>query len=265
MMIRIARRVLCFAVLGLLASSCQTRQPVEPTTPGTVRAGSPIFFHPAVSQAPIMLDSGRYPNLFAGGSRATWIEPQAAAPAAGATPASATVEGMEKEDPAMMAEQVEPAGLDDQTRMLAANFNVIVCDIASMFTDTSIAYDVVGFRGIQVYLLASDGRQFMPVQQIMGTELTETPQGALRQYRRKNILLFPKEPIPVATPLEGSRSPALRLVLEGYGSKFYFEWPAQVPGSIGPPPIGEQEWVVKGEEAYRKTKKKATGIRHKFD
>lgn len=264
MKIRIVGRALCVAVLVVVASSCQTKQPVEPTTPGSVRAGAPIIFHPAVAQVPLMLESGRYPNLFGGGSRATWIEPQAAA-AAGTTPGSATVEGMEKEDPAMMTESVAPAGMDDQTRMLAANFNVVVCDIESMFTDTSIAYDVVGFRGIQVYLLAADGRQYAPVQQIMGTELMEAQRGALKQYRRKNILLFPKEPIVVATPLEGGRPPALRLVLEGYSSKFYFEFPAQVPGKIGPPPIGEQEWVVKGEEGYRKTKKKASGIRHTFD
>ena len=262
---RAAYGLCCAALLTLLASSCQTRQPVEPTTPDTVRAGSPIFFRPAVPQAPIMLESGRYPNLFGGTSRATWIDAQAAAPAAGTTPATATVVGMEKEDLAMMTEPVAVSGMDDHTRMMAANFNVIVCEIESTFTDTSIAYDVVGFRGIQAYLLAADGRQFTPVQRVIGTELKESNQGALKQYRRKNILLFPKEPIPVTTPLEGSRSPAMRLVLEGYGSKFYFEWPAQVPGSIGAPPIGEQEWVVKGEEAYRKTKKKAGGIMHRFD
>ena len=257
------RRALCqslgLALVVMLAAGCQTRQPVEPDTDDSVRAGSPIFFHPAVPQVPIMLESGKYPTLFGGTSRATWIEPQSNVPATGAT-----VEGMEKDDPAMLAEKVDAPGMDDQTRMMAANFNVVVCDIESTFTDMSIAYDVVGFRGIQAYLLTADGRQYPPVQRMVGTELGEEQQGALKRYRRKNILLFPKEPITVATPLEGSRSLGVRLVLEGYGSRFYFEWPARVPGKIGPAPIGEQEWVKKGEEVYRKTKKKAGNINQKF-
>lgn len=248
----------CVMAVMALASGCQTRQPVEPGTDASVRAGSPIFFHPAAAQVPIMLGSGRYPTLFSGTSRATWIEP-ASAPAA---PAPAGAGG----DPeaAAMAEPVGGPGVDDEARMLAANFNVIACDIESSFNDTSIAYDVVGFRGITAYLLSADGTQVPPVQRIIGTDLREEQQGALKKYGRRNLLLFPRTPLTVATPVDGGQPPALRLVLEGYGAMFYFEFPAQVPGKIGPAPIGQQPWVQKGEEVYRKTREKGRGINQKF-
>lgn len=249
-----------------LAVGCQTKQPVEPTTPEQVRAGAPIYFHPAVPRAAIMLESGRYPTLFDSASAATWIEPTVPVAAPAAAPAQASVAGMDKEDPSVMAEPVAaPAGVDEQTRALAANFTVIACDIASTFSDSSIAYDAVGLRNVQVYLMAADGRQVPPVQRIIGTELQETPAGALKRYQRRNLLLFPKDPFQVETPVAGTPSPRLRLVLEGYSSKFYFEWPAQVPGNIGAPPIGEQEWVQKGEEVYRGVRKKERAIIHKFD
>ena len=43
-----------------LAAGCQTKQPVEPTTPDQVRAGAPIFFHPAVPRA----NDGAWPQPF---------------------------------------------------------------------------------------------------------------------------------------------------------------------------------------------------------
>jgi hypothetical protein len=263
------RAGLAVLLAAVLASSCQTRQPVEPTTPDSVPAGAPVLFHPAVSQVPIMLGSGRYPTLFDGASRATWIEPASAAatPAAsaqGATP-KATKEGMDKEEPTMMAEAVSAPAVDEQARMMSANFVTISCDIASVFSDISIAYDVVGFRGVQVYLLTADGQQIPPVQTIIGSELRETQQGALKKYHRKNVLLFPKEPVAVPAPLQGGPAPALRLVLEAQGSMFYFEWPALLPGKIGPPKISEQEWVKKGEAGYRAVHKKERAILHKFD
>lgn len=260
-------KVAIVLVAAGLVAGCQTKQPVEPTTPDQVRAGAPIYFHPAVPRAAIMLESGRYPTLFDSASAATWIEPMApVAMAPAAAPASASVAGMDKEDPSVMAEPVSTAGGEDaQTRALAANFTVIACDIASTFSDSSIAYDVVGLRSMQVYLMAADGRQVPPVQRIIGTELHEESVGALKRYHRRNLLLFPKDPFQVETPVAGTPSPRLRLVLEGYSSKFYFEWPAQVPGNIGAPPIGEQEWVQKGEEVYRGVRKKERAIIHKFD
>jgi len=65
--------------------------------------------------------------------------------------------------------------------------------------------------------------------------------------------------------MAGTLAPGVRLVLEGHGSVFYFEWPAQVPGTIGPPKFSEREAVKKIEAGYQKGREKQRGIMHKFD
>lgn len=267
-----APKIAVALLLTLASSSCQTRQPVEPTTAERVPAGAPIYFHPANAQAPIMFESGRYPTLFAGNSHATWIEPVApAAPAASAVkevsvaaPGQPSLEAMEN-DPKQLSEAVPPSAEEQEARALATNFNVVYCDMASVFMDSAIAYDVVGLRNVQAYLLTPEGKRLEPVQRMINSQLDEQPQGALKKYRRSIVLLFPKEPEPIATPLAGARPPGMRLMLEGYGSKFYFEWPAQIPVEIGAPPLGEREWVKKGEKTYRGVRTKERAVIHKFD
>lgn len=260
-----AWKVAAGALMALLTAACQTKQPVEPTTPDPVRAGDPLVFHPATPLAPIQFEGGRYPILFGGGSHATWVEPAPPAATAPAAPVKTTAEGMDKDAPAMLSERVVPAPVDAQTRSYAANFNVVTCDIESAFTDTALAYDAVGFRNVEVYLQSPDGQKISPVQRIIGADLDTESVGALKKYHRKNILLFPKQSFPVATPLEGAPAPGVRLVLEGYGSKFYFQWAAQTPADIGAPPLKDQEWVKKGEENYRKAHQKERAVLHKFD
>ena len=165
----------------------------------------------------------------------------------------------------MLNEKVVPPPVDAQTHAYTANFNVVKCDIESVFTDTALAYDAVGFRNIEVYLQSGDGQKVLPVQRLIGADLDTESVGALKKYHRKNVLLFPKQPFPVTTPLEGAPAPGVRLVLEGYGSKFYFQWAAQIPGEIGAPPLKDQEWVKKGEENFQKARQKERAVLHKFD
>lgn len=277
---KILRSATALLAVLICASGCQTRRPVEPTTAEKVPAGAPIVFHPAVAQVPINMESGRYPTLFAGGTRATWIEagsmaadamtPAAPANAQGTTP-KASVDAMNREDAAVMSDAIvvapkpEMSSMADDVRMYSAGFNVVVVDAESAFTDTSIAYDVVGFRGIHAYLQLPNGAQLTPVQIIVGSDLEQQAMGALRKYHRRNLLLFPKEPISVATPMAGTQAPGLRLVLEGNGCLFYFEWPALLPGMIGPPKFTEREGVKKIEAGYEVGRKKERGILHKFD
>lgn len=268
--------VLVVLALSISATGCRTRQPVEPVTDEKVPAGAPVIFRPATTQVPINIESGRYPTLFGGGSRATWVEAgsysaatQPAAPAQAEANQSAT--SIDQQDSAMLADAIAvparpaPSGVDDDVRALSAGFNVVVLDAESAFTDTSIAYDTVGLRGVNAYLRLPNGQQITPVQVIVGSDLEQSAQGALRKYRRKNLLLFPKDPIAVSAPMAGTQPPGVRLVLEANGCVFYFEWPALVPGQIGPPKFSDREAVQKIGAGYEKAREKERGILHKFD
>jgi len=255
-------------VSALLLSACQTRPPADPDTQDRVPASAPLIFRPALAEARLVLGEGHYPTLFAPASRAVWTEPGASPPAptsATQQPASAqaTIK-LDENDPAQLT-GVVAAPVDDRVRMMAANFRVIECYLESAFADSSIAYDAVGLRNVQAYLELPDGQRIDPAQKIMDSNLLETPVGALRRYQRKNILVFPATPITVATPVPGTPSPGVRLVLEGHGSKFYFEWPAALPSAIGALPISKQEWVQDTKGAYHTVRQKQRAILHKFD
>ncbi|MEA3365134.1 MAG: hypothetical protein U9Q79_05785, partial [Candidatus Hydrogenedentes bacterium] len=112
-----------------------------------------------------------------------------------------------------------------QAEAINRNFFVFECHIESVFRDTSIAYDVVGFRGIDVHLETPEGNKIRPIQTIIGTPVEEEQRGALKLFRRTNIVVFPREALWTGgdTVAIGSRS--VRLVLSGHRSVFYFEWP----------------------------------------
>jgi hypothetical protein len=88
----------------------------------------------------------------------------------------------------------------------------------------SVAYDAVGFRNVELTLMTPDGRRLRPVQTVLDTQLVEEQVGALKRFRRTNLVIFPRHDLWVGTPTVDPSYPAVRLALEGHSSKFYFEW-----------------------------------------
>lgn len=188
-----------------------------------------VPFVPATARASIQWAEGRYPNLFAPSSYAVWPAP--AAPSENGS--------------------VESLFLD------------IECHVASEFADSSIAYDLVGLRGVDVYLIAPDGAQVRPIQVQRGPELTEEPRGALRYFARTNHLLFPLRTLDL-TMAAGAGASSVRLVLEAHGAVYQFEWPASAAAAaaISPP---EQSALESAGAGARKAWNKARDVAHTFD
>jgi len=185
----------CLCLAGAFAGCGTTRE----SGSGGQATVMPLFT-PVAAKASIQWVAGRYPNLFSPSSYAVWPV--------------ATGEG-----------EAAPA---------AAMYLDIACHIASEFADTSIAYDVVGLRGVDVYLITPDGAQVRPIQIQRGTELIEEARGALRYFARTNRLLFPLRALELRVPPGGP--PSARLVLEAHGAVYQFEWPANLAGMPPAPP-----------------------------
>jgi len=183
-------------------------------------------FAPAAAKAPIQWVEGRYPNLFAESSYAVW-------------PMSP---GME-----------EIGGIEDP-------YLDIECLIASEFADSSIAYDLAGLRGVNVYLITPDGTQVRPIQIQRGTELTEEPRGALRYFARTNHAVFPLRALDLAV-LTGAGPQSVRLVLEAHGAVYQFEWPSSTAGNTGPTPPPPEKEKHSAREAWQR----ARDVAHTFD
>ena len=192
----------------------------------SVAAGAPIAFIPQAPHASISLAKGTYPDLFSTASYAEW-----------ATPAEGENTGM-----------IE-----------------VMCCIESSFADSSIAYDVVGLRGVQVYLYTLDGKRISPARTIMGQMLEAEPRGALKIFRRTNRLLFPSDAVrsPAAPP--NAPPSTMRLVLEGYDSVFYFEWAGQNALPVRPVPFYKTKAARDAKKEAGKLRKRATEFGHTFD
>lgn len=207
--------------LPLLLLSCRTAGPPEPQVPPP-RA---VAFQPADYVVPIRLAEGRYSDLFAANSYAVWVGPE--------------VSALKRDQAVQEGQTVDPA-LDSDAAHISGNYLLVECHLQSVFADMSIAYDVVGLRGMDVYLRMPDGRTLKPVQELIGISLAEEQQGALRRFGRTNIMVFPKRDMWIKTVPEKTDY-AVELVIEGYGSVFQFVWPG---GPAGPP----EQWAPTVQE-----------------
>ncbi len=109
---------------------------------------------------------------------------------------------------------------------IAENYYVIELHLESLFPDASIAYDVVGLRNMEVYLSLPDGGRSMPIQRILGTQAREQQQGALKQFGRTNIVVFPKQEVLLGQATVPADAEAVRLVIQGFNTTFSFAWAA---------------------------------------
>lgn len=235
------RLTLSFLVITMALgfSACQTRSHTEDGTPIVRTPTMEVPFFPQTTNSRLSFVSGNYPLLFSGGSEARWFRSEGEA------------------DIALPPEL--PAGVTNR-------FHVIQLTLESNFADMSIAYDAVGLRGMQTYLLTRSGVRIAPAQIVMSPNLTETPQGALRVFRRNNYLLFPKEAVvveaPVGSPGQGVQ---IQLRVEGLSSIFAATFAGRMPGVAYEPTFSDREGVQKIKSGTRATKDKLQEWSHTFD
>lgn len=215
--------LLLLAIAGL---SCKTSR-----TPGAAAApeSQPPEFVPATYIVPIRVEAGDYPSLFSPDSYAVWAGPDVAA--------------LRRAKAVENGESIDPK-LDAAVARINDNYLVFECHLYSAFSDMSIGYDAVGFRGITVFLETPDGRKINPIQAATGTSASEEQQQALKKFGRTNLLLFQKRDVWAGGDATvAPQTPAVRLVLQGYGSTFAFQWDSSAPPSTS--------WQATQEETVR--------------
>lgn len=223
------------AMLTLLCAGCQTTGPNEQTT--TPADTKSMTFVPAGQVARLQMGDGQYPTLFSATSTAIWVQP---------------VMGP------VASDGEEATQSTDTVSAMTQHFHVFECSLESMFADRSIAYDAVGLRGVQIHLETPDGKRFPPTQTMMGRDLAESAQGALKIYGRTVLLAFAKD----AVPLTGQGT--VRLVLEGHNTTFYFEWLPQ-PQMVSIKQEKRQERVSKVKQGVNRGLEKGKNVSHRFD
>ena len=199
--------------LLLLAAlyGCQTTRPAPITSdvPEAPAVSTVVEFVPTTYIAPLALQEGPYPNLFAMDSYALWMGPEMAA--------------LKRAHAVECGEEIPPI-VDAAVAHINSNFLVFECRLTSAFPDMSIGYDAVSFRGVSAYLLFPNGCTVEPVQVIQDSSMDESFVGAIRKFTRSNFVVFEKRDIVKGRQTIGPDLRAVRLVLEGHGNTFYFEW-----------------------------------------
>ena len=209
--------------LGLMVAlaaaivSCKTGGPEEPPQPPPKE---PYAFRAARALSELHFEQGPYPAIFAPSSYALWVDED--------------VTALRRKAALEAGETITPT-TDAEVDVITRDYVIVECHLDSLFADMSIAYDVVGCRGLSVYLTTPDGRQIAPIQTLIGTSLKEEPQDALKLFGRTNLIVFPKRDLWLDTPLVGPDAPSVRLVLEAHKTSFYFEWPALKPDVVPEP------------------------------
>jgi len=217
---------LAMIVLAAMALSCRTTEP--PPEPVETVEG-PNEFQPLSYVSTLDAAAGKYPDLYLPSSCAVWVD--------------ANVTKMKSAEQAKAGMAPSPL-LERDAQVILEDYLVIECHVESAFADTSIAYDAVRFHRVDIYLELPDGQRMKPIQVIIDSDMEEEQQGALRLFRRANIVVFPKTNLLTGRPLIPKGTPAVRLVLEAYDSTFHFEWPCLNPDL-------EPKWKPAAEETQR--------------
>jgi len=123
-------------------------------------------------------------------------------------------------------EGVTSEGSEDLLRVaktLNERYLILECHITSAFPDSSIAYDITSFRHADVFLLDDAGTKFEPLQMIIGS-LERGSKGALMQFSRVNLLVFPKYDLLTGELVIDSRARDISLVISGQKTTYFFSW-----------------------------------------
>ena len=246
---RLTMRACAALAIALILPACQTRGPKDDDAP-VIPPGA-LVFRPESSLSLIHLDQGRYPNLFSSGSYALWVDESVARAK------------LLKDEKAGIASS---EALAEDADFVLANYIVFECRLESIFPDASIAYDVIGLRNIDVYLLTPDGMRVHPIQTLLGTHADEAPLGTLKQFGRTTLLVFPKEDVLSGEQTISDEAPGVRLIIDGFNSAFYFEWSkAPLVDADGQPiVIPPPEKTLAGKLGFASFYSKLRVLAHKF-
>jgi hypothetical protein len=204
--LRMLGGIVAVAVLLGGFGACRTTSPAMPATTGPQPIGQ---FEPLVYAAQLQHGEGRYADLYAPTSYAVWVGPE--------------VTELKRAEAQKSGEAIEP-WLERAAQVLPASYIVVECHMDSAFRDTSVAYDAVAFRNMNVYLELPDGRRVKPIQVLVDPKAKEGGQGTLKSYSRVNLLVFSREDLLLGVPSVPANTPSVRLVLQGIDSKFHFDW-----------------------------------------
>ncbi len=228
-------RLLCVTLAaGIFTISCKTGKEDASKV-------EPVFvteFFPATFISGIQLEKGPYPELFSPDSYAVWL--------------GSDVTRLRRAKSLEQGEKIDPK-LDAAAARVQENYLVFECRLVSMLPDMSIAYDVVGLRGITACLVAPDGRKISPTQIVIGSSASDEPQGALRKFARTNLIIFQKKDLWSDKAAIDIEAPSARLVLEGFGTTFRFEWAT----ALAP----HEPWIPNQEEYIKALK---TGFKETY-
>jgi len=232
---------LMFSTGLLILWGCNTfRERPETETGGTVvRPGIQVPFSPVRTGAPIQWESGPYPTLFSPESWAAWVGSDADASASPEWAAALTLP--------------------------ADRFSLLECRLKSGFADQSIAYDVVGLRGVDVWLETPDGRRILPVQVIRDGHLDEQFQGALRVFTRRCLLVFPRDKLYFVVDRGTAAVQEIRLCLQAAQTVFSCRWSGETPVVNTPVPLGEHPAAQTVRKELRQIWEKSKEVSHQFD
>lgn len=236
------------ALLSLLpAAGCQRGRTDDPELDPT---RTTIPFQPMNFLARVRAAEGPYPNLYAADSYALWVGPE--------------VTAQRRADAEASGETLLPEA-DLIAPIIESRFVVIECHLISMFADMSIGYDVVGLRNVEVYLQNADGRRVDPVQVLVGGQLEESRQGAIRLFRRSCLVVFPRDALVVTVPVHPNIIPNTRLVLDAMDTRFYFEWMPILRAEDLGIPLRDRAWVQAGRLGYNQFFGALQRLSHTFD
>lgn len=218
------RRMMVSGVMALvLVSACKTVPPApEPEAELRVKRQ----FRPSQSVSMMKYGSGNYVNLFSAESYAVWVDQEI----------------MDlKRQASMAAGEQPPALLQNDAVAISEDFIILECHIASEFNDMSIAYDMVRNRGVDVYLLAPDGKRVAPLQMQTLGAIDEEPVDALKRFSATHVAIFPRENLWVGSPTVPPGAARVRLVFETHNSTFYFDWPGGLSEEVRKTPMSVED------------------------
>ncbi len=208
------RTIMVVSVVVVLCG-CGPRRSAVRATPGPERAvtgesSSELFTPSSYIARPTLGLGSKYRDLLSPNSYVIWFTDEVAE----LKLESGTTEGG-------MSKNAEE--LLTIAKTLNEKYLILECHVVSAFRDSSIAYDITGFRQADVFLLDGVGNKYEPLQVIIGT-LERGQKGALMVFRRVNLLVFAKQDLLTGEPVISSRSGEVNLVISGYDTTYFFSW-----------------------------------------
>lgn len=233
----------CVALALLVAAGCQTTPEKPEMKPVSLES-----FEPASYLSTIHRQNGKYADLFDPASFAVWVTPQVAA--------------IKEQNEAEMGTAPD-ARLRADALAVTDQYVVIECHLESVFSDMSIAYDVVRLRGVEVFLRTPAGDVIPPIQTVIAGPVNESAEGALKRFKRSTVLIFPKYDILAGEVAVPATLDSVQVVLKAHESEYYFEWRA-TPGAA-PESSAMADTARAVELGFTDLFQRVRGIAHVFD